>query len=88
MYQKGIVEEVSSVARYVIYKISDATQVKSIVAELSAHVDGESIVVGLGQSLLRELGLTIPGMRKFAEMKAGEVDVPSTEGDLWCWLRG
>jgi putative iron-dependent peroxidase len=88
MYQKGIVEEVSSVARYVIYKLKDTSKLKEVMTELSTHVDGESIVVGLGQGLLNDLGLKIPGMREFVPMKAGEIDIPRTEGDLWCWLRG
>ena len=88
MYQKGIVEEVSSVARYLIYQIKDVSKVKTVMEDLAVCVDGESLVVGLGQKVLKALDLEVEGMRDFPTMKAGDVEVPGSEGDLWCWLRG
>ena len=42
---------------------------------------------GVGQSLALALGADIPGLKTFPSDVGCGVDVPSTTGALWCWLR-
>lgn len=51
-------------------------------------VDGEAIVAGLGQLLLRVLGGEIPGLRVFPTQFGSGLILPSSSVALWCWLRG
>ena len=45
-------------------------------------------MVGLGQGLVRALGKTVEGLRPFPAMAGPGCAIPSTQGDLWVWLRG
>lgn len=51
-------------------------------------VDGENLVIGLGQSLILVLDSQIVGMNQFPVISASGIDIPSTPCALWCWFRG
>lgn len=55
---------------------------------LSDTTDGEKTVVGIGQSVVLALGRTIEGLRVFPCYSGAGIEVPSTPGALWCWVRG
>ncbi|RYY68617.1 MAG: Dyp-type peroxidase, partial [Comamonadaceae bacterium] len=45
------------------------------------------VVIGLGPVLVKALGGDIPGLHDFPDF-SGQVKVPATPGQLWCWVRG
>lgn len=87
--QPGVLAEVPSCARYLTFRRrlggADPRPALGRLAALSA--DG-SRVVGLGASLVRELGAEVEGLRTFPAMEGRGVSIPSTPTALWCWLRG
>jgi len=89
--QPGILEELPKHSRYLSFDIQAGVEREQLMAglnELVEVVDGESVVVGCGLSLLHALGTTIPGMRHLQVMSGAVIDIPSTPAALWCWLRG
>ncbi len=90
-YQPGIFDGVPPVARYVTFTLSHGVDVPAIheaLTRLTPLVDGSDVVVGFGPSLVKQLGGDIPGLHEFPDFSRGDVEVPSTPGTLWCWLRG
>ena len=45
-------------------------------------------MVGLGASLVRELGAQIPGLKTFTGIEGARIKLPATPTDLLIWLRG
>ena len=87
-YQPGVLAPVPPQARYLTFALRAGTRPRAALRKLAAISDGESIVAGIGQPLLRALDCRIPGMRRFPAYATGSVTVPSTPAALWCWLRG
>lgn len=87
-YQSGILLPIPKQARYLAFSILDKDMLRNCLAELAQLCDGKRLVVGLGQSLVSELGIEIPGLRSFPVLSNLGIEVPSTPAALWCWLRG
>jgi len=75
-------------ARYMSFNIADVDLVKECLADLKEVVDGESVVVGFGLSLVEALGASINGLHTLPADSATGIDIPSTPSALWLWLRG
>jgi putative iron-dependent peroxidase len=60
---------------------------RTCLGELAQYCDGQSILVGVGQSLVSALDANIPGLRVFPAMANQGIELPSTPSALWCWLR-
>jgi putative iron-dependent peroxidase len=92
LYQPGILESVPAVARYVNFAIaqegSDALAIKQALERLSPLANGSDVVLGIGPSLVAALGAQVPGLDEFPDFSGHGVNVPSTPGTLWCWVRG
>lgn len=86
--QKGILAPVSKQARYLLFMNAPENDPARSLRNLCKLVDGDKIVVGLGESVVRALGREIPGLDIFPRYAAPGFDVPSTPAALWCWLRG
>ena len=87
-YQRGILANVPSVARYLTFQQYDASQIQTCLKKLCAIADGEKIVLGLGKSLLLQLDLVHPHLPNFPAYTSAGINIPSTPADLWLWLRG
>jgi len=87
-YQRGILANVPSVARYLTFQQYDASQIQTCLKKLCAIADGEKIVLGLGKSLLLQLDLAHPHLPNFPAYTSAGINIPSTPADLWLWLRG
>ncbi len=87
-FQLGIIADVPSAARYLTFSLKPNTNPGPTLQALSKQADGEKLVVGLGQTLLQQLGATIPQLHEFPASQDHGVEIPSTPIDLWCWLRG
>jgi putative iron-dependent peroxidase len=86
--QPGILAPVPKLARYLSFSLEAGSKPGRSLAALQNLADGESVVVGLGQSLARVLGGEIPGLRVFPTQFGAGLILPSTSSALWCWLRG
>ena len=87
--QPGLLAEVTSHARYLTFRRRDpARDPRPELKRLAALPVDETRVVGLGASLIGELGGSIAGLRTFPTMEGEALSIPSTPADLWCWLRG
>ncbi len=85
--QQGITAPPPRQARYMIFSLRPDTQPKQSLQDLASVVDGNNCVLGLGESLLKYLGVDIPGMHNFSAHSIAGIDIPSTPAALWCWLR-
>ena len=92
LYQPGILQGVPRVARYVQFTLAGdqqpANAIKEALTRVSPLINGTDVVIGLAPALVRALGGDIPGLHEFPATFSGRVKVPSTPGQLWCWVRG
>ena len=86
--QIGILADNPPLARYLSFSLHSAEGIPNCLQELCEITDGDSLVLGIGQSLVLALGKSIPGLRAFPVMTTPGLDIPSTQTALWCWLRG
>lgn len=86
--QAGILAPVPAVARYLTFRQRHQPDLSTALTALRTLADGDRIVVGLGKSLLRQLGVVRPALPGFPAYTTAGVGIPSTPADLWCWLRG
>ena len=92
--QPGILAEETRLARYMTFSLlsldgsDQIKQLKSTLRALAAVLDHESVVVGLGQSLVRLLVGEVPGLKTYPAQTGAGLEIPSTPAALWCWLRG
>lgn len=86
--QPGILEPIPRLARYLTFSQLPEADPRASLAALAEFVDGEEIVLGIGQSLALYLGCEIEGLRVFPAHAGAGFEVPSTPAALWCWIRG
>lgn len=86
--QPGILAPVPRAARYVSLSVDRVARVHDAIAELAKRSDGEHIVVGLGEPLVKQLGADVAGLRAFPQFNGARVEIPMTQSALWLWLRG
>lgn len=91
-YQPGILDAVPPVARYVNFVLAHDTtaaqDIKEALTRLSPLVNGSDVVLGIGPSLVHALGAQVDGLHEFPDLSREGAKVPSTPGQLWCWIRG
>ena len=94
--QAGILKTIPRSAKYLTFSLKpeqSKTIVSNTINKLVEKTDGESIVVGLGMSLIQKLKSQniIEEMREFSAQKVSfsdkDIYVPSTPIALCCWLR-
>jgi putative iron-dependent peroxidase len=86
--QPGILLPLPLQARYLMFSLKHAPSAREGLGALTAVVDGEQLVAGIGLSLVAHLGKEIPGLRVFPSHAGAGLEVPSTPTALCCWLRG
>jgi putative iron-dependent peroxidase len=86
--QPGILAPCPKLARYLIFSLEAGSKPGRALKALVELADGDSVVVGVGQSLVRVLGGEIPGLRVFPTQFGLGLVLPSSSAALWCWLRG
>ncbi|MBI1824245.1 MAG: Dyp-type peroxidase [Nitrospirae bacterium] len=86
--QSGILAPVPRLARYLVFSLAPSADPRDALIKLGVLTDGGNTVVGIGESVVLALGKTIKGLRVFPSHAGTGLEVPSTPGALWCWLRG
>ena len=86
--QPSILPGVPRVARYLQFNLLadvSAEESRNVIESLSVD---DSMAIGLGESLISHWSGAVPGLRTFPAMSGPGIEVPSTQGALWCWLKG
>lgn len=88
--QQGILDGIPDHALYLFFSLKPETNPVASLQLLGDLVNGDSIVAGLGKSLLSALGKDVAfnQLRDFPPYSGPGFDVPSTPSALWLWLRG
>lgn len=86
--QPGILAPVPSLSRYLEFCTLMDADVTPVLRALAAEPVDENIVIGLGPGLTAGLGKPIDGLRPFPAISGPGCEVPSTQADLWIWIRG
>ncbi len=86
--QPGILAPVPSFSRYLEFGVmSDQDPVPALRNLASLQID-QALVVGIGPGLVQGLEGSIEGFRAFPNLSGPGCEVPSTQADIWCWIRG
>lgn len=82
--QTGILAGLPDHGRYIEFR---ALPQADIAPALQSLETTDRMVVGLGAGLVARFG-GVEGLHDFQALHGKEVDIPSTQADLWIWLRG
>lgn len=88
LVQPGILEPIPQLARYLSFRLVDASAAPGALSHLAEAVDPRASVTGIGRATVLALNCEIPGLRDLEALSGPGIEVPSTPAALWCWLRG
>lgn len=86
--QPGILAPVPPLSRYLEFSSVPDVDPAPILRELASRPVDADIVIGLGPALIDGLGGAVEGLRPFPALSGPGCHVPSTQADLWVWIRG
>jgi len=86
--QPGILAPVPSFSRFLEFGIVRDMDPVIGLRHLAAQSFGDEVVVGLGAGLVQGFNRSIKGLRPFPVLSGPGCEVPSTQADVWCWVRG
>lgn len=86
--QPGILPEIPARGRYIELRALPGHDLSAGLKPLLDRSIDAGIVVGFGAALVGALGAKITDLRAFPAMSGPSASVPSTQADLWIWLRG
>jgi len=86
--QPAIFEPVPAHARHLFFDLNPSAHPGKSLQELAMVCDGRSVVLGIGVSVIRALGVTVAGLRDFPLLPNARPAIPATQHALWLWLRG
>ena len=86
--QAGILAPLPNHARYLTFTLGETPKIAAALAALRELADGESTVVGVGQTLADALGVRIDGLKSCPPTTAPGLSIEIAPEVLWLWLRG
>lgn len=86
--QAGILADVPSLSRYLEFTLLPDTDPAPALRDLASRKLGADMVIGIGPVLVGILKGSVDGMRAFPAMSGVGCEIPSTQADIWCWIRG
>jgi putative iron-dependent peroxidase len=86
--QPGVLAPVAAAGRYVVLGLEPAAAIGPLVERLAQVAIDDGIVIGIGEPLVRALGVQVAGLRTFPALSAAGVAIPSTQGALFVHVRG
>lgn len=90
--QPGILGDIPPLARYLTFGRTPGTggarEALEALVEPPPEDAGVVRVIGLGHTLVREIGGSVPGLGNLRPASGPGFVVPSTPAALWIWLRG
>ncbi len=88
MKQAGILQGVPSQSRYLFFSLAFEADCHAVLRDLAGLVDGNGVVLGMGQPLLDALGTRIDGFVPAPSYAGSGIAIPALPFALWLWLRG
>lgn len=86
--QPGILGAMPNFSRYLEFGAIPDRDIAPVLHELASRPVDQELVVGIGPGLVRGLGQCIEGLRPFPSLSGPGCEIPSTQSDIWCWIRG
>lgn len=86
--QPGILAPGSAFSRYLEFSLAPDADPKPALQALAARAINEEIVIGLGPGLVQKLEQSIEGLRPLPALSGPGCEIPSTQADIWFWVRG
>jgi putative iron-dependent peroxidase len=86
--QAGILAAVPNLSRYLEFSSVPDTDLAAVVGGLASRKLAEDVVIGIGPSLVQGLKGSIELLRTFPSLSGPGCEVPSTQADIWCWIKG
>ncbi len=86
--QPGILAPLPGLSRYLEFVPVPDTDPALVLRDLAARPIDPELVVGFGPGLIQGLAQTVDGLRSFPNLSGPGCEVPSTQADIWCWVRG
>jgi putative iron-dependent peroxidase len=86
--QPGILLPIPQACRYLTFGFTTRSEPRAALKRLRDYGIDDTMVVGLGQSVVSALGQKVEGLRPFPSLSGPGVDIPGTPAALWIWLRG
>jgi len=86
--QPGILPPVPPLGRYLEFALLPDADPRDALSALQGQELDDTAVVGLGPAVATLLGAKIDGLRPFPALNGPGCSVPSSQADLWLWLRG
>jgi putative iron-dependent peroxidase len=86
--QPGILLPVPSFSRYLEFGAVHDPDLAPVLRDLASRPINQELVVGVGPGLVQGLGQSIEGLRPFPNLSGPGCEVPSTQADIWFWIRG
>ncbi len=86
--QPGILAPIPRESRYLEFRLLPDSNPVSVLRDLVAWSTDQDAVIGIGPGLMQSLGEMINGIRPFPALSGPGCQVPSTQADIWCWMRG
>jgi putative iron-dependent peroxidase len=86
--QPGILTAIPDHARYLEFGLSPDADPAPVLRELASLNLGQELVFGFGFGLVGMLGAAIGPLRGFRALSGPGCEIPSTQADIWCWIRG
>lgn len=86
--QPGILLPVPNQARYLSFAIGSPADIRDGLHVLGELAGDDHTVVGIGQTLVSQLGTTVPGLKHFPMISAPGLAIERAPEVLWVWLRG
>ena len=86
--QQGILELVPDHGKCMFFDLLPGGNAAQSLRKLAEVANGIDIVVGFAESLVLSLGASIPGLKSFPAQNKANIEIPSTQLPLMCWLRG
>jgi putative iron-dependent peroxidase len=81
--QSGILALPPNHAHYVTLALAPGGEPRTVIDRLREVRCDDSIVVGLGEPLIRAVGATMPGLATFPALSGAGVAIPSTQAAVW-----
>ena len=86
--QPGILAPVPNHSRYIEFRLVADCDPVAVLRQLALRQIGSELVIGLGSGLVQGMGKSLDGLHGFRAQSGRGCEVPATQADLWCWIRG
>ena len=88
IFQPGILQKIPPLSRYLEFKAIPDKDIMPSLRKISELSGMENLVIGFGYGLVQMSDSQITNLRSFPSLTGAGYEIPSTQADIWCWVRG